>query len=59
MFQRELSTEDSFQKHVEFHFKLLPNPVYLEPDKVYQPFVETDESLTITKDLYMSIASQL
>ena len=43
----------------EFHFKLLPNPVYLEPDKVYQPFVETDESLTITKDLYMTIASQL
>ena len=24
-------------------FKLLPNPVYLEPDEVYQPFVEIDE----------------
>ena len=24
-------------------FKLLPNPVYLEPDEVYQPSVEIDE----------------
>ena len=38
---------------------LLPNPVYLEPDEVYQPFVEIDENLTITKELYMTIASQL
>ena len=42
-----------------FQFKLLPNPVYLEPDEVYQPFVETDENLTITKELYMTIVSQL
>ena len=27
----------------KFKFKLLPNPVYLEPDEVYQPFVEIDE----------------
>ena len=43
----------------KFQFKLLPNPVYLEPDEVYQPFVEIDENLTITKELYMTIASQL
>ena len=43
----------------KFQFKLLPNPVYIEPDEVYQPFVETDENLTITKELYMTIASQL
>ena len=36
-----------------------PNLVYLEPDEVYQPFVEIDESLTITKELHMTIASQL
>ena len=43
----------------KFQFKLLPIPVYLEPDEVYQPFVEIDENLTITKELYMTIASQL
>ena len=43
----------------KFQFKLLLNPVYLEPDEVYQPFVETDENLTITKGLYMTITSQL
>ena len=43
----------------KFQFKLLPNPVYLEPDEVYQAFVEIDENLTITKELYMTIASQL
>ena len=43
----------------KFQFELLPNPVYLEPDEVYQPFVETDENLKITKELYMTIASQL
>ena len=42
-----------------FQFKLLPNPVYLAPDEVYQQFVETDKNLTITKKLYMTIASQL
>ena len=44
---------------LKFQLRLLPNPVYLEPDEVYQPFVETDENLTITKELYMTIASQL
>ena len=29
------------------------------PDEVYQPFAEIDENLTITKELYMTIASQL
>ena len=40
-------------------FKFLPNPAYHEPDKVYQTFFEIDENLTITKELYMTIASQL
>ena len=31
------------RKISKFQFKLLPNPVYLEPDEVYQPFVETEE----------------
>ena len=39
----------------KFQFKLLLNPVYLETDEVYQPFVETDENLTITKELYMTL----
>ena len=43
----------------KFQFKLLLNLVYLEPDEVYQPFVEFDKNLTITKELYMTIASQL
>ena len=43
----------------KFQFKLLPIPVYLEPDEVYQPFVDTDKNLTITKELYMTIASEL
>ena len=43
----------------KFWFKLLPNPVYLEPDEVDQPFVEIDENLTIIKEFYMTIASQL
>ena len=47
------------QIKVIMQFKLLPNPVYLEPDEVYQPFVEIDENLTIIKELYMTIASQL
>ena len=34
----------------KFQFKLLSNPVYLEPDEVYQPFVEIDKNLTITKN---------
>ena len=42
---------------VIMQFKLLPNPVYLEPDEVYQPFVEIEENLTITKELYMTIVS--
>ena len=42
-----------------FQFKLLPNPVYLESDEFYQPFVEIDENITITKELTMTIASQL
>ena len=42
-----------------FQFRLLPNPVYLELDEVYQPFDETDKNLAITKELYMTIASQL
>ena len=44
---------------LKFQFKLLSNPVYLEPDEAYQPFVEIDETFTITKELYMTIASQL
>ena len=44
---------------VIMQLKLLPNPVYLEPDEVYQSFVEIDENLTIIKELYMTIASQL
>ena len=44
---------------LKFKFKLLPKSVYFEPDEVYQPFVEIDESLTITKELHMTIASQL
>ena len=48
-----------FRNILKFQFKLLPNLVYLEPDGVYQPFVESDEDLTITKELYMTIASQL
>ena len=43
----------------KFKFKLLPNPVCLEPDEIYRPFVEIDENLTITKELYTTIASQL
>ena len=43
----------------KLQFKLLLNPVYLEPDEVYQPFVKIDENLTVTKELYMTIASQL
>ena len=42
-----------------FQFKLLPNPVYLESDEFYQAFVEIDENITITKELTMTIASQL
>ena len=42
---------------LKFRFLLLPNPVYLESDEVYQPFVEIDKNLTITKELYMTIAS--
>ena len=43
----------------KFQFKLHPNPVYLQPDKVHQPFVEIEENLTITKELYMTVVSQL
>ena len=43
----------------KFQFKLLLNLVYIKPDEVYQPFVEIDENLTIAKELYMTIASQL
>ena len=43
----------------KFKFKLRPNPVYLESNEVYQPFVKIDENLTNTKELYMTIASQL
>ena len=32
---------------------------YIESDKVYQPFVETDKNLTFTKELYSTIVSQL
>ena len=42
-----------------FQFKLLPHPIYIEPDEVYQPFVEIDQNLTITKELYSIIVSQL
>ena len=34
-----------------FQFQLLPNLVYLEPDKIYQSFVEIEKNLTITKEL--------
>lgn len=40
-------------------FKLLANPIYIEPEEAYQPFVEIEQNLNHQKELYSTIVSQL
>ena len=48
------STNDSTSQ-----LKWLPNPVYIEPDKIYQSFVEIEQNLTMANEVYSIISSQL
>ena len=56
-----ISKESVFKRSIPeiIKFKLLPDPVHIDTNDIYQSFVETDQNLSIIKELHWNIVSQL